>query len=623
MTDSHSDLKSLFLHFLAAFRSLPSDSQSFKIIEKFLLDLGYELSRHDPKNTEIFLESIVLPELCKLAKVFPNKREFCAKIIYAYSQKNVYCTLTLINRQMELLQNDLATQYSLLAHIISLGYLNEEKDFNTVLSDHYAHAAYIAISSCSPFLRTCGFKIMQELSKMNPIYMTSNISKLAEYTKDPWWEVQAQILIICVNLLIFLNSGVEKPDEISNQEEVYSQEENPQEEDENKEEQGSPAEEQNQKKGSQSNGKEQNSKESIPEQAEKSHGSLREEDLSSSSDEEGIPKTRTNMSIGNDGKNQEEFLRDRARVEVKEANEPEDEVPLEEDEDEKYSPEEMEELRLEHTRKLMEMLREIFQPSKATSILKIGLIYIAQILRPYPELCDLYLTVLLSVSKEVRMAAMEITPPPEGEEGQLVLGSSTFKYRLYGAPMEWNSIGVASSLKRLIKEKGVSFRQEHIDILASCLVQEMKMDEGQWWEIFKELKDELFYSLCEEGFCRNAAGILKKMISNPVIQAQALNESRDIFQKIFERIYSYEISSEAKMNLLDMLQSLCDMGEVYKEYCYSIIKNFSGKTRKKYLESNLIDFMNNLARTRRGIPPFKLLFSILVLESRKRIREGR
>lgn len=38
----------------------------------------------------------------------------------------------------------------------------------------------------------------------------------------------------------------------------------------------------------------------------------------------------------------------------------------------------------------------------------------------------------------------------------------------------------------------------------------------------------------------------------------------------------------------------------FKEYIYGIIKEFSEKNKDQFLQSNLVDFMNMIAKQRRG-----------------------
>jgi hypothetical protein len=71
------------------------------------------------------------------------------------------------------------------------------------------------------------------------------------------------------------------------------------------------------------------------------------------------------------------------------------------------------------------------------------MIYLAKIIDFYPEFTDKYLTVLLGSPENIRSAVLEMEPIPGTEEEVYVSGSTTEKYRTFGAPQEWNSLYVA------------------------------------------------------------------------------------------------------------------------------------------------------------------------------------
>lgn len=66
-----------------------------------------------------------------------------------------------------------------------------------------------------------------------------------------------------------------------------------------------------------------------------------------------------------------------------------------------------------------------------------------------------------------------------------------------------------------------------------------------------------------------------------------------------ELIYQPDIEEECKENILDLFKFLVSESEVYKEYVYQIIKRFSERSHSRFLRTNIIKFMNELARERR------------------------
>ena len=148
------------------------------------------------------------------------------------------------------------------------------------------------------------------------------------------------------------------------------------------------------------------------------------------------------------------------------------------------------------------IINEIFIPFAPKATLKIGLIYLAKILHYYPDFADRYLEILLSVPDPIRTSVVDVNPIPGTEEEILVAGSTTEKYRTYGAPMEWNPLYVASALEQYIKSQELeNLDWAHIEIFEACLKQDFyEEDIQQWLEIFKSLKSYFFISLCDRDF---------------------------------------------------------------------------------------------------------------------------
>jgi len=66
-----------------------------------------------------------------------------------------------------------------------------------------------------------------------------------------------------------------------------------------------------------------------------------------------------------------------------------------------------------------------------------------------------------------------------------------------------------------------------------------------------------------------------------------------------ELLYQPDTHQRAKENVLDLLEFLAQESEGFKEYVYQILKRFAEKSHKRFLQTNIVDFMNKLARDRR------------------------
>lgn len=92
------------------------------------------------------------------------------------------------------------TFISILAYTVST-----ELQFDEVLYEMMKQNAETAIMLPSPYTRTFGLKILNEISNVNFYPVLSLIEKFDKLINDDWWEVKAQILIICTNLLLYLS----------------------------------------------------------------------------------------------------------------------------------------------------------------------------------------------------------------------------------------------------------------------------------------------------------------------------------------------------------------------------------------------------------------------------------
>jgi hypothetical protein len=212
----------------------------------------------------------------------------------------------------------------------------------------------------------------------------------------------------------------------------------------------------------------------------------------------------------------------------------------------------------EYTPLIFRMIEAIFRVEAPKATLKIGLIYLAKILHFYPEFTDLYLQILLSVPENIRTSVVDCNPIPGTEEEVYVSGSSTDKYRTYGAPLEWNPLFVAQSLEKFIKENELeNLEWPHIEIFEACLQQEFyEEDVEKWIQIFSSLKSYFFISLCYRDFSSTTIEILKKIYTNEKMQTKFISESKSIFVKTMKLIYQPDVDLECQQNVKEFLEHL-------------------------------------------------------------------
>lgn len=116
-------------------------------------------------------------------------------------------------------------------------------------------------------------------------------------------------------------------------------------------------------------------------------------------------------------------------------------------------------------------------------------------------------------------------------------------------------------------------------------------------------------SLAAPEQCQIASHIIKKIFLNRDIGEDVMEvrvicsdwqQSKELFLRILELVYQPDIDQTCKENMLDLFQFLVSEGDRNKEYVFQIIKRFSEKSHRRFLGTNVVNFMNDLARERRN-----------------------
>jgi hypothetical protein len=135
---------------------------------------------------------------------------------------------------------------------------------------------------------------------------------------------------------------------------------------------------------------------------------------------------------------------------------------------------------------------------------------------------------LLNAPEQIRTSVLEVSPIPGTEEEVYVSGATSEKYRTYGAPLEWNSLYIADSFEKYVKQNQLeSLEWAHIEIFDACLQQDFEEEEVQkWLQIFSNLKKYFFIALCERDFSMTSIEILKKFFCHGSMQLPVVEVSR-------------------------------------------------------------------------------------------------
>jgi hypothetical protein len=163
--------------------------------------LGDLMREADAQLTQQLITEVGLPSLAKELQRAPEKREAICEIIYSYTQEDTLNHLLVLRALKEKVQDNLPVYASCLSCLISvdaqLSLLDEH------LLDLYIYYALIAMQSPQPRVRVAGISILSTITVCSSqhhsiLALISNVTALAN---DEWWEVQAQLLLLCTHLL--------------------------------------------------------------------------------------------------------------------------------------------------------------------------------------------------------------------------------------------------------------------------------------------------------------------------------------------------------------------------------------------------------------------------------------
>jgi hypothetical protein len=84
------------------------------------------------------------------------------------------------------------------------------------LLDLYVYYAATGMNTSSPVLRATALSILPPIAQNSPNMVFNLINRLIELTNDDWWDIHAQIVVICSQLLYHVEASDERSAEIYN-----------------------------------------------------------------------------------------------------------------------------------------------------------------------------------------------------------------------------------------------------------------------------------------------------------------------------------------------------------------------------------------------------------------------
>lgn len=173
---------------------VPVDAPAFRLATENLSSLGDAMVTKDAATATSLFNDFAMRPLCAVIKANPAKRHDVLAVIYAYSAS--WEDHPNVIRLLQETLDDLPTFISCLTRLIYL-----ESEFDPDLLDIYQYYCRIGMGMTSPSLRAASLGMLAVLADSNPEAVARDVPRLAALRDDPWWEVQAQVAIVCSVLM--------------------------------------------------------------------------------------------------------------------------------------------------------------------------------------------------------------------------------------------------------------------------------------------------------------------------------------------------------------------------------------------------------------------------------------
>lgn len=180
-----------------------SESQpAFEAVVYLFKRIGDLMREAEPALAQQLLLTVALPALAKEMEKSPGKREALCEVIYCYTMEDTANHLVALRALKERIPGHEVFVFCL-SCLVNLdaqqGLLDEH------LLDLYIYYAVLSLASSQPKIRVAGLSVISAIAssvtgaaqREGALSLVPNIVALAA---DDWWEVQAQLLVLCSHL---------------------------------------------------------------------------------------------------------------------------------------------------------------------------------------------------------------------------------------------------------------------------------------------------------------------------------------------------------------------------------------------------------------------------------------
>lgn len=195
--------------FYSVLSDVEESTETFASATQALVDLGEFMISSDASTATSLFQDFALPNLTLMLESSPGKRHAVLRIMYAFCRQDVSSHIQMIKELQERVP-----EMSTFVHALTI-LIFMEKQMNDALLDLYLYYCVIGSEQPSPSLRAASIAMLSVVVAHNEALVTDMLPKLTVMAQeDSWWEVHAQLLVVCSALLHQLRPESEYTDQV-------------------------------------------------------------------------------------------------------------------------------------------------------------------------------------------------------------------------------------------------------------------------------------------------------------------------------------------------------------------------------------------------------------------------
>ena len=183
------------------------DGNIFLLAVETIAQIGNWMLNTDPQQTEAFFLEYAIDDLIEIVEDNVFKRNEMMYLFYCFVSNTVNSHLRVLMRLKDKIQSWDVFYYCLSKLLI---FESDAQDLAPELYTFYFENSAYGLFSSSPVTRTKCVTILSYLSKASIEPIIPLLPRLETYSKDVYWELKGQVLILCANALMAFNTEEEE-----------------------------------------------------------------------------------------------------------------------------------------------------------------------------------------------------------------------------------------------------------------------------------------------------------------------------------------------------------------------------------------------------------------------------